>query len=173
MMTLDYNRERARWGCQKMECLFGTLSCHMGEGCGPSPVLPGTVFRLCFQLRLCHEPMDLSWALGGWQSSGSRRPLQEMLPDRSFPVLKQIGNSRLTCLRLLEMFVSPRALVNSVGPVGLSSDAEKTLEPLEQMVHTQTDPAGQFSAVGTCPHLTATLLALLACLNTRRRHWNR
>ena len=45
---------------------------------------------------------------------------------------------------------SPQAgLVNSVGPVGLSSNAEKTLELLEHMVHTQTDPAGQFSAVGT------------------------
>ena len=29
-------------------------------------------------------------------------------------------------------------LVNSVGPVGLSSNAEKTLEPLEHMIHTQT-----------------------------------
>ena len=35
----------------------------------------------------------------------SRRPLQGMLPDRSFPVPKQIGNGRLTCLMLLEMFV--------------------------------------------------------------------
>ena len=39
--------------------------------------------------------------------------------------------------------------MNFVGPVGLSSHAEKTLEPLEHMVHTQTDPAGWFSAVGT------------------------
>ena len=73
-----------------------------------------------------------------------------MLPDRSVPVPERIGNSRLTCLKLLEMFVqrSPRAgLVNSVGPVGPSPHAEKTLEPLEHMVHTQTDPAGQFSAV--------------------------
>ena len=36
--------------------------------------------------------------------------------------------------------------MNSVGP---SPHAEKTLEPLEHMVHTQTDPAGQFAAVGT------------------------
>ena len=44
----------------------------------------------------------------------------------------------------------PRAgLLNFVGPVGLSSHAEKTLEPLEHMVHTQTGPAGQFAAVGT------------------------
>ena len=42
---------------------------------------------------------------------------------------------------------SPRAgLVNSVGP---SPHAEKTLEPLEHMVLTQTDPAGQFAATGT------------------------
>ena len=27
------------------ECLLGTLSRCMGEGCGPSPVLPGTVSR--------------------------------------------------------------------------------------------------------------------------------
>ena len=49
---------------------------------------------------------------------------------------------------------SPLAgLVKSVGPVGLcampSSDAEKTLEPLEHMVLIQADPAGQPSAVGT------------------------
>ena len=44
----------------------------------------------------------------------------------------------------------PRAgLVNSVGPVGPSPHAEKTLEALEHMVHTQTDPAGQFAATGT------------------------
>ena len=35
------------------------------------------------------------------------------------------------------------------GPVGPSPHAEKTLEPLEHMVHTQTDPAGQFTATGT------------------------
>ena len=39
--------------------------------------------------------------------------------------------------------------MNSVGPVGPSPHAEKTLEPLEHMVHTQTDPAGQFAATGT------------------------
>ena len=39
--------------------------------------------------------------------------------------------------------------MNSVGPVGPSPHAEKTLEPLEHMVHTQTDPAGYFFAVGT------------------------
>ena len=45
---------------------------------------------------------------------------------------------------------SPRAgLVNSVGPVGPSPHAEKTLELLEHMVHIQTDPAGQFAATGT------------------------
>ena len=45
---------------------------------------------------------------------------------------------------------SPRAgVVNSVGPVGLPPHAEKTLEPLEHTVLTQTDPAGQFAAVGT------------------------
>ena len=38
---------------------------------------------------------------------------------------------------------------NSVGPVGLPQHAEKTLEPLEHMVLTQTDLAGQFDAVGT------------------------
>ena len=45
---------------------------------------------------------------------------------------------------------SPRAgVLNSVDPVGLPPHAEKTLKPLEHMVLTQTDPAGQFSAVGT------------------------
>ena len=43
----------------------------------------------------------------------------------------------------------PRAgLVNSVGPLGLPPHAEKTLEPLEHTVLTQTDPAGQFAPVG-------------------------
>ena len=35
------------------------------------------------------------------------------------------------------------------GPAGLSSHAEKTREPLQLMVHAQTDLAGQFSATGT------------------------
>ena len=35
------------------------------------------------------------------------------------------------------------------GPAGRSSHAEKTREPLQLMVHAQTDPAGQFSATGT------------------------
>ena len=102
--------------------------------------------------------MDLSWILGGWQSSGSRRPLQETLPDRSFPcaetdrqrpieLLDVAGN---VCPALLtDPPPPPAGLLNFVGPVGLSSQAEKTLEPLEHMVHTQTGPAGQFAAVGT------------------------
>ena len=32
------------------------------------------------------------------------------------------------------------------GPAGRFSHAEKTREPLQLMVHAQTDPAGQFSA---------------------------
>ena len=39
--------------------------------------------------------------------------------------------------------------MNSVDPVCLPPHAEKTREPLEQTVLTQTDPAGQFAAVGT------------------------
>ena len=39
--------------------------------------------------------------------------------------------------------------MNFDGPAGLSSHGEKTLEPLQLMVHAQTDPAGQFSATGT------------------------
>ena len=74
MMTLGYDRKRARYRCQKMQCLPGTLSRRMGEGCGPSPVLPETIFRLGVNLCLCHQPRDLIWILGGWQSSGSRRP---------------------------------------------------------------------------------------------------
>ena len=45
---------------------------------------------------------------------------------------------------------SPRAgVVNSVGPVRLPPHAEKTREPLEHTVLTQTDPAGQSADVGT------------------------
>ena len=41
----------------------------------------------------------------------------------------------------------PRAGVMKFdGPAGRSSHAEKTPEPLQLMVHAQTDPAGQFSA---------------------------
>ena len=36
--------------------------------------------------RLYYPPTNLSWVLGGWQSCGSRRPLQGTLPDRSVPV---------------------------------------------------------------------------------------
>ena len=44
----------------------------------------------------------------------------------------------------------PRAGVMKFdGPAGLSSHAEKTREPLQLMVHAQTDPAGQFSATET------------------------
>ena len=39
--------------------------------------------------------------------------------------------------------------MNFDGPAGLSSHAEKTLEPLQLMVYVQTDPAGRFSAAGT------------------------
>ena len=39
--------------------------------------------------------------------------------------------------------------MNSVGPVGPSPHAEKTLEPFEHMVLIQADPAGQLSAAGT------------------------
>ena len=45
---------------------------------------------------------------------------------------------------------APRAGVMKFdGPAGWSSHAEKTREPLQLMVHAQTDPAGQFSATGT------------------------
>ena len=40
----------------------------------------------------------------------------------------------------------PRAGVMFDGPAGRSSHVEKTREPLQLMVHAQTDPAGQFSA---------------------------
>ena len=43
----------------------------------------------------------------------------------------------------------PRARTNRQQPIDMPEVAEKTLEPLEHMVHTQTDPAGQFSDVGT------------------------
>ena len=44
----------------------------------------------------------------------------------------------------------PRAgVVNSVDPVCLPPHVEKTQEPLEHTILTQTDPAGQFAAVGT------------------------
>ena len=36
------------------------------------------------------------------------------------------------------------------GPAGRSSHAEKTREPLQLMVHAQTDPAGQLSATSDC-----------------------
>ena len=36
------------------------------------------------------------------------------------------------------------------GPAGRSSHVEKTREPLQLMVHAQTDPAGQFSATSDC-----------------------
>ena len=38
--------------------------------------------------------------------------------------------------------------MNFVGPAGLSSHAEKSLEPLQLMVHAQTDSAGRFFAAG-------------------------
>ena len=36
------------------------------------------------------------------------------------------------------------------GPTGRSSHVEKTREPLQLMVHAQTDPAGEFSATSDC-----------------------
>ena len=79
-------------------------------------------------------------------ASGPECPRAE--PNRQRPInLPEVaGNVRPALLA----GGSPRAgLVNSVGPVGPSPHVEKTLEPLEHMVHTQTDPAGQFFAVGT------------------------
>ena len=50
-------------------------------------------------------PLANGAQLAGGSSSGRRDPPQEMLPDRSLPVLKRIGKGQLTCLRLLEMVV--------------------------------------------------------------------
>ena len=123
-------------------------------------------------------------------ASGPEFPRGETNRQRPIDLPDVAGNVRVP--------PPPQAgVVNSVGPVDLSSNAEKTLEPLEHMVRTQTDPAGQFAAVGmlspsdcypvgpVCyrgprrprclyyrsrmlllmgrrPHLTVTLLALLA-----------
>ena len=71
--------------------------------------------------------------------------------DASGPEFPRAETNRQRPIDLPEVAGNVRTagLVNSVGSVGLSPHAEKTLEPLEHMVHTQTDPAGQFSAVGT------------------------
>ena len=45
----------------------------------------------------------------------------------------------------------PRAgLMKFDDPTGRCSHGEKTQEPLQLMVHAQTDPAGQFSATSDC-----------------------
>ena len=99
--------------------------------------------------------------LGSWQVAVMR--VDEIcMRDASgweCPVLNRIGLGRLTCLKLLEMFVQccrlgvpPLVvLVNSVGPVGPcgmpSPYAEKIHEPLQHLVLIQADPAGRPSAV--------------------------
>ena len=78
--------------------------------------------------------------------SGTKFPRAET--DRQLPIdLPDVaGNVRPALLA----GDSPRAgVVNSVNPVCQPPHAEKTQEPLEHMVLTQTDPAGQFAAVGT------------------------
>ena len=95
-----------------------------------------------------------------WQWFGSRRPPREMLPERNPPVLQRIGKGRLIYLKLLVVMIQfcwppppppPRAgLMKFDGPAGRSSHVEKTREPLQLMVHAQTDPAGQFSATSDC-----------------------
>ena len=73
-------------------------------------------------------------------ASGSEFPCADTDRQRPIELLDVAGN---VCPALLP---PPRAgLLNFVGPVGLSSHAEKTPEPLEHMVHTQTDPAGRMS----------------------------
>ena len=86
------------------------------------------------------DPAGDAFGLEGPRAELSRHPID--LPEVAgnvCPALPAVG--------------FPRAgLVNSVGPVGPSPHAEKTLEPLEHMVHTQTGPAGQFAATETpCP----------------------
>ena len=78
---------------------------------------------------------------------------REMLPERNPPVLQRIGKGQLIYLKLLVMMIQfcwpgpPRAgSMKFDGPAGRSSHSEKTREPLQLMVHAQTDPAGQFSA---------------------------
>ena len=116
----------------------------MGEGCGPSPVLPGTFFRCSFQLHLYYLPTDPSWVLGRWQSCGSMRPLR----GRPIDLSEVAGDVR----PVLPAGGSPLVgLVNSVGPVGpcgmLSPYAEKIHEPLQHSVLILADQAGRPSAV--------------------------
>ena len=65
MMMLEYDRRWAQCGCLKIECLLRTLSRRMGEGCRPSPVLPGAFFPVKFPaapVLLADGPQ-----LGSWQ----------------------------------------------------------------------------------------------------------
>ena len=80
-------------------------------------------------------------------ASGSESPCAET--DRQWPIdMPEVAGNG--CPALLAAPPPPRAgLMNFDGPAGLSSHAEKTLEPLQLMVHAQPDPAGQFSAAGT------------------------
>ena len=124
-----------------MECRQRGLCRRMGEECGPPR---------CYTY--------ISWVLGRWQvavvwveetptRAASRAEPPYATTDRRRPIdLPEVaGNDGPVLLD----GAAPRAGVMKFdGPAGRSSLAEKTREPLQLMVHAQTDPAGQFSATG-------------------------
>ena len=73
MTTWKYDREWARLGYQKMECLLGTLCRRMGEGCGPSLVLPETSGYGCNYACTAGQRTSVG-SLAGGSSSGLKRP---------------------------------------------------------------------------------------------------
>ena len=133
----------------------------MGEGCGPSPLLPGTFLTVKFPTApglLADGPQLGSWQVAvvrvdktpavdasGWECPRAKQNWQQPI-DLS----EVAGDVRPE----LPAGGSPLAdLVNSVGPVGPcgmpSPYAEKIHEQLQHTVLIQADPAGRPSAVGT------------------------
>ena len=103
MTTWNYDRERARSGYQKMECLLGTLCRHMGEGCGPSPVPTGN----CLPVMVTTAPVPPANGphLGPWRvavirveetpagdASGSEFPCAETDRQRPIDLPEVVGN---------------------------------------------------------------------------------
>ena len=162
MMILEYDREWAQCGRRKIECLLGTLSRRMGEGCRSLPGATGSLLPVKFPaapVLLADGPQLGSWQVAvvrvdetpAGDAPGRKCPRAEQNRQRPIDVSEVTGNVR----PVLPAGGSPLAgVVNPAGPDGPvvaggpvgpcempSPHSEKTQEPLEQAVLIQADPA--------------------------------
>ena len=140
-----------------------------GGGVQSLPGATGNCFPVMFPsvpVPSANGPQPGSWRVAVVQVE------ETIAGDASGPEFSRAETNRQRPIDLPKVAGNVRPALLAGSPP-LSSHTEKTLELLEHMVHTQTDPAGQFSAVGTLSPSDCKSVGPLACLHTRRRHWNR